>query len=65
MRLLLCMVLAGCATEVVEIHECRCAITYVDPIAQVVDSVRYVVFDTLPTNEDCQEAGRRFCPTVE
>lgn len=55
--LVVAFVLTGCGTEVVQLYECRCRFEYDD-------SARIVVFDTLATDAECQEAGRAFCPTV-
>lgn len=62
---LLVLLLAGCgSTEVIELKECRCKFIHLTVGRPVPDSITYVVFDTLSSSEECQEAGRAFCPTV-
>lgn len=61
---LLLVLLAGCATEVVQLYECRCQLVYATVGSPVPDSVVTVAFDTLATEAECQEAGRAYCPTV-
>lgn len=62
--LLVALVLGGCPTEPEKVFECGCRREYRDRHTGELDSITRVVFDTLPTATDCQEAGRRICPTL-
>jgi hypothetical protein len=63
--LALALALAACnSTNVVQLYECRCQFVHVTEGRPQPDSVTTVVFDTLATRDECQEAGRVFCPTV-